>query len=109
MNAPQRILVVDDEKPNRALIRAILKSLGYESEIAIDGFDALAKLKQGIDGGQAKEISRFIREQKLKVTAQIQGDELRVSGKNRDDLQAVIAAVKAKDFPVALQFINFRD
>jgi uncharacterized protein YajQ (UPF0234 family) len=67
------------------------------------------KIKQGIEGGQAKEISRFIRDKKLKVTAQIQGDEIRVSGKNRDDLQSVIAVVKGHDFPMALQFINFRD
>jgi uncharacterized protein YajQ (UPF0234 family) len=43
------------------------------------------------------------------VTAAIQGDELRVTGKNRDDLQAVIAACRSKDFPVALGFVNFRD
>ncbi|HOB33685.1 MAG TPA: DUF520 family protein, partial [Verrucomicrobiota bacterium] len=46
---------------------------------------------------------------KFKVTAQIQGDAVRVSGKSKDELQAVIAAVRAKDFPVALQFVNFRD
>src|SRR6266545_2559760 len=46
---------------------------------------------------------------KVKVTTQIQGEEVRVTGKNRDDLQAVIGAVRAHDFPVALQFQNFRD
>jgi hypothetical protein len=45
----------------------------------------------------------------VKVTASIQGDELRVAGKNRDDLQAVIAACRSHDFPVALNFVNFRD
>jgi len=65
----------------------------------------IAKLaKRGI-----KQITGFIREGKFKVTTQIQGDEVRVTGKNRDDLQAVIAAVRAKDFPVALSFQNFRD
>jgi cyclic-di-GMP-binding protein len=67
------------------------------------------KIKQGIEGAQAKEISQFIRGTGLKVTAAIQGDELRVTGKNRDDLQAAIAAVRAHDFPVALSFVNFRD
>lgn len=67
------------------------------------------KIKQGIDAPVAKEIAAFIRESKLKVTAQIQADQIRVQGKNRDDLQAVIAAVKAKDFPVALTFQNYRD
>lgn len=67
------------------------------------------QIKQGIDGDIAKKISAFIRAQKLKVTAQIQGDELRVTGKSRDDLQAAIAAVKSGDFPVDLQCVNFRD
>jgi hypothetical protein len=67
------------------------------------------KIKQGIEGPVAKEISTFIRGLGVKVTAAIQGDELRVTGKNRDDLQTVIQAVQGKDFPVALSFVNFRD
>jgi cyclic-di-GMP-binding protein len=67
------------------------------------------KIKQGIEGAVAKQITSFIRDTKLKVTASIQGDEVRVSGKNRDDLQAAIAAVQEHDFPVALNFVNFRD
>jgi uncharacterized protein YajQ (UPF0234 family) len=66
-------------------------------------------IKQGIDPAIARELSAFIRGRQLKVTVQTQGDELRVSGKNKDDLQAVIAAVREKDFPVALSFVNFRD
>jgi uncharacterized protein YajQ (UPF0234 family) len=66
-------------------------------------------IKQGLDPQIAREISGFIRSLKMKVTAQIQGDELRVSGKSRDDLQAVITAVRDRDFPVALSFVNFRD
>ena len=67
------------------------------------------RIKQGIEATVAKQITGFIRETKVKVTTQIQGEEIRVSGKSRDDLQAVIAAVRAKDFPAALQFQNFRD
>jgi len=67
------------------------------------------KIKQGIETAVAKQVTGFIRDQKLKVTTQIQGEEVRVTGKSRDDLQAVIAAVRAHDFPVALQFENFRD
>ena len=67
------------------------------------------KIKQGIEQSVAKQVTSFIRESKFKVTTQIQGEEIRVSGKSRDDLQAVIAAVRAKEFPVALQFQNFRD
>ena len=69
----------------------------------------LIKIKQGLDAAVAKQVSQFVRDLKLKVTVQIQGDELRVTGKNRDDLQSVIAAVRGHDFPVALSFINFRD
>lgn len=67
------------------------------------------KIKNGIESAVAKQITNFIREGKFKVTSQIQGDEVRVQGKARDELQAVIAAVRAKDFPVAVQFVNFRD
>jgi uncharacterized protein YajQ (UPF0234 family) len=67
------------------------------------------KIKQGIESAAAKEISNFVRGLGLKVTASIQGDELRVTGKNRDDLQAVMTACRAHDFPVALNFVNFRD
>jgi uncharacterized protein YajQ (UPF0234 family) len=66
-------------------------------------------IKQGLDAPTAKDVSAFVRDLKLKVTVQIQGEELRVTGKNRDDLQAVIAAVRGHDFPVALGFLNFRD
>lgn len=67
------------------------------------------KIKQGIETVVAKEITGFIRDGKFKVTTQIQGDAVRVNGKSRDELQTVIAAVRAKDFPVPVQFVNFRD
>ncbi len=69
----------------------------------------LIKIKQGIEPSVAKQITSFIRDMKLKVTTQIQEDEIRVTGKNRDDLQSVMAALRAHDFPVALSFQNFRD
>jgi len=67
------------------------------------------KIKTGIETAIAKQVTSFIRDTKLKVTTQIQGDAIRVTGKNRDDLQSVIAAVRGHDFPVAVQFENFRD
>ena len=67
------------------------------------------KIKQGIESTVAKQITTFIRDSKAKVTTQILGDQVRVTGKSRDDLQAVIAAVRAHDFPVAVSFQNFRD
>ena len=69
----------------------------------------VVKIKQGLDQPVAKQIAAFIRDRKLKVTTQIQGDAVRVAGKSRDDLQAVIAAVRGQDFPAALSFQNFRD
>src|SRR5688572_5299873 len=67
------------------------------------------KIKQGIEPVVAKQITSFIRDTKLKVTTQIQGEEIRVTGKSRDDLQSVMAAVRAHDFPVSISFQNFRD
>ena len=66
-------------------------------------------VKQGIDQALAKDIVKKIKGEKLKVQASIQGDELRVSGKKRDDLQAAIAFVKALGLDQPLQYKNFRD
>lgn len=67
------------------------------------------KVVEGIETDKAKVISKKIRDEGPKgVQAQIQGDSLRVTGKKRDDLQAVIALLKAEDFGVALQFTNYR-
>ena len=68
-----------------------------------------ASLKEGLSQENAKKISKIIREQGPKaVKTQITGDELRVSGKSRDDLQSVIALLKSADLDVALQFVNYR-
>jgi uncharacterized protein YajQ (UPF0234 family) len=69
----------------------------------------LLKVKQGIEMDIAKQLTGFIRASKFKVTAQIQEQQVRVTAKSRDELQTVISAVRAKDFPVALQFTNYRD
>jgi uncharacterized protein YajQ (UPF0234 family) len=88
-----------------------LKSIGGGVPRQIGGgrFQATFTLNQGIAQDAAKELSKEIRDMKLKVTVQIQGDQLRVQGKNRDDLQQVIAAVKGLDFRLPLQYVNFRD
>ena len=68
------------------------------------------KLKAGISSDEAKKINVFIKNLNLKgVSSQTQGDQLRVSGKKKDDLQAAIAALKGEDFGLPLQFENFRD
>ena len=69
----------------------------------------LIKIKQGIDSDTAKKMVKAIKDTKIKVQGSIQGDELRVTGKNRDDLQEAIALLKRQDYGIDLQFINFRD
>ncbi len=66
-------------------------------------------IKDGLDSESAKKITKLIKEKKLKVQAQIQKDQVRVTGKKRDDLQAVMALLKAESLGVPLQFKNFRD
>ncbi|MBD2663019.1 hypothetical protein B6N60_00549 [Richelia sinica FACHB-800] len=66
------------------------------------------KLKKGISQDIAKQISKLIRDEFKKVQASIQGDAVRVSAKAKDDLQTVIQRLKQEDFPVALQFTNYR-
>ena len=66
-------------------------------------------LRQGIGQDIAKRVVREIKDSKLKVQASIQGDELRVSGKKRDDLQSAIALVRGLKLEQPLQYVNFRD
>ncbi len=66
-------------------------------------------VKSGIGKDLAKSITKHLKDAKLKVQVSIQGDELRVSGKQRDDLQAAIQAIKAMKLDQPLQFVNFRD
>ena len=87
-----------------------LKILDYQEEEPASGgrVRQIVKLRQGLNDDLAKEISKRIRAEFKKVQPQIQGDLIRVSGKNRDDLQTVIQALKESDYPVPLQFVNYR-
>ncbi len=68
------------------------------------------KVKAGVDQYHARRINKFVKDLGLKgVSSQAQGDQVRVSGKKKDDLQAAIAALKGEDWDIALQFTNFRD
>jgi len=67
------------------------------------------KLKNGLESELAKKITKFIKESKLKVQASIQGDQVRVTGKKRDDLQEAISILRQENFGLPLQFNNFRD
>ena len=88
-----------------------LKSITFE-EAQPAGGDTLRQkitVKQGLSDEERKRINKFIKDTKLKVTSQIQGDQVRITGKSRDDLQTTIAQMRAKISDLDLQFINFRD
>ncbi|HYH51452.1 MAG TPA: YajQ family cyclic di-GMP-binding protein [Acidimicrobiia bacterium] len=89
-----------------------LKALAYGKvqEASKGAARQVATLNVGISDDKAREINKFIKAEGPKgVSSQVQGDQLRVTAKKRDDLQATIAALKGHDFDVPLQFVNFRD
>jgi len=87
------------------------KSLDFEKPQKASGntLRQIVKVKQGIDSDTAKKIVKEIKAEKFKVQASIRGEEVRVDGKKRDDLQEVIAFVRDMKIDLPLQFINFRD
>jgi len=102
---------MNDILQSKLLKRGIsLKALDYQKiEPAAGGtVRQLVKVQQGIPIEKAKEVVKFIKDNKFKVQASIQGETVRVSGKDRDTLQEVMAALKAKDFGIDMQFDNFR-
>ncbi|MEY4742532.1 MAG: hypothetical protein RL672_1282 [Actinomycetota bacterium] len=110
-NADERVRAVLDVFQSKLVKRGIsLKSLDAGKPYASGKeYKIEATLKQGIEQDQAKKISKIIRDEGPKsVKAQIQGDELRVSSKSRDDLQDIIALLKGKDLEIDLQFTNYR-
>jgi len=110
-NSEDRVNAVLDVFQSKLVKRGIsLKSLDAGKPFASGKeYRIEASLKQGIEQDQAKKISKIIREEGPKsVKAIIQGDELRVSSKSRDDLQDVIALLKSSDLDIDLQFTNYR-
>ena len=87
-----------------------LKSIQYGKQEPASGGNVRqrAQFVQGIDQENAKKIGKVIRESKLKVKARIQGEQLRVTGKSKDDLQQAIALVKEMELPIPVQFGNLR-
>jgi len=87
-----------------------LKGLEYGELISASGGSVKQeiKLQQGISTEKAKDVVKLLKDSKLKVQASIQGDVVRVSGKDRDTLQQAIALLRGKDFGIDMQFINFR-
>ena len=110
-NSEERVKAVLDVLQSKLVKRGIsLKSLDAGEPFASGKeYRIEASIKEGIAQDQAKKISKLIRDEGPKgVKAQIQGDELRVSSKSRDDLQSVMGMLKSADLDVDLQFINYR-
>jgi len=110
-NAEERVKAVLDVLQSKFVKRGIsLKSLDAGEPFASGKeYRIEAAIKEGIAQDSAKKINKIIRDEAPKgVKSQIQGDELRVSSKSRDDLQATMALLKGKDLDVDLQFVNFR-
>ncbi|GGK50273.1 YajQ family cyclic di-GMP-binding protein [Nocardia camponoti] len=110
-NAEERVVAALDVFKEKLIRRDISLKAFEAGEPQASGkvFKITGTLVQGIDAEKAKKISKKIRDEGPKgVKAQIQGEELRVSSKKRDDLQEVISLLKGEDFGIALQFVNYR-
>jgi uncharacterized protein YajQ (UPF0234 family) len=106
-----KLKAVRDVLEGRLVKRNVpLKALTFEKiEQALGGTVRQAvSLQKGIPTDKAREIVKAVKETKIKVQASIQGDQVRVTGKNRDDLQAVIQVLKGHDFGIDMQFTNYR-
>lgn len=113
-------LISDDELKLRSVIDILqsklvkrgvsLKALSYGrvEHAAGNTVRQVLTLQQGIPQEKAKEIVKLIKDTKIRVNAEIQKDQVRVKGKNIDDLQAVMATIKEKDFGIFLQYTNYR-
>lgn len=113
--------VISDDEFKLENVLDIFRSKAIKRNVSVKCFDygkvepaakgtvrQMIKIKSGISKENAKKIINLIKESKLKVQAQIQDDQVRVSGKNKDDLQQAIAKLRQADLEIDLQFINFR-
>jgi cyclic-di-GMP-binding protein len=110
-NSEERALAVLDVFKDKLVKRGVsLKTLDPDDpRLSGKEYRMSVALKEGITQDNAKKISKIIRDEGPKgIRAQVQGEELRVSAKKKDDLQAVIALLKGKEFDFALQFVNYR-
>ena len=120
LTGEELILISDDEGKLRSVKDILesklvkrhvaLKALEYQKleDAAMGTVRQRAKIVQGIESEKAKAIVRTIKDAKLKVQAAIQSDQVRVTGRTKDDLQRAIALVKENDFGIPLQFTNYR-
>ena len=121
LHTKDTITIVTDSSLTLKGVRDILETKAVRRGLSLKIFNAgkeenaagskvrqVIQLQQGLSQDLAKQISKHIRDTYPKVRPQIQGDAIRVVAKSRDELQAVIALLKQKDYPVALQYINYR-
>ncbi len=118
--APSLTLYSDDENRLKSVVDILqnklvkrnvsLKSLDFQKLEPAEKATVrqMVKIKQGIETEKAKEIVKAIKDAKLKVTPSIQGDQLRITSKSKDELQTVMAFLRGKDFGPPLQFTNYR-
>lgn len=115
------LLIVSDDEFKLANVVDIIQTKLVKRSVSLKSFDygvveaaaqgtvrQTVKIKQGLDQELAREIVRVIKDAKLKVQVSVQGDQVRVTGKSRDDLQTVIQTLRERDFPADLQFVNYR-
>jgi uncharacterized protein YajQ (UPF0234 family) len=110
-NAEERVAAILDVFQSKLVKRGIsLKALDAgEPQLSGKEYKIFASIEEGISQENAKKVAKIIRDEGPKgVKAQVQGDELRVSSKSRDDLQTVQALLKGQDFDFALQYVNYR-
>lgn len=118
---PKKLTITTESETSLQAMRDILESKFVRRGLSLKILDygeieeasggrvrQVITLKEGIAEDLAKQITKRIRDEFKKANAQIQGDAVRVQAKSKDDLQAIIAAFKDADFPVALQFVNYR-
>ncbi|TLY18782.1 MAG: YajQ family cyclic di-GMP-binding protein [Nitrospirae bacterium] len=114
------VLVSDDEYKLKSVVD-IVKAKLIKRNVSVRAFAfgpvepalggtvrQVAKIQNGLSSEKAKEIAKLIKDWKFKVQAQIQGDQLRVQAKSKDELQAVIVRLKSQDFGIDLQYVNYR-
>ncbi len=117
----ETLMIISDDEYRLNSVTDILMQKAHKRGISPKAFDLgkienasgntvrqKVKLRQGVDAENAKKINIAIRDSKIKVKTQIQGDQIRVSGKDRDELQSIIQLIRSLDLPIELQFINFR-
>jgi uncharacterized protein YajQ (UPF0234 family) len=104
----QAVDVLRNKVAKRGIDLAALKS-GETEEIGGGKAKKEITICEGIDRELAKKITRLVKDKKMKVQVSIQGEQLRVTGKKRDELQSVISFLKGENFGIPLQYVNFRD